>query len=123
MSTYADRLEATKEFFPFSLWATFDDEMEQYSEQNCAVAEAILDRLLAELAAIGEHASEAAKVAKFRESVEALNALNEDIGGNFIETGEREELCELYDRIASVAGLDPRRYGGGEGLASEWREW
>jgi hypothetical protein len=40
-----------------------------------------------------------------------------------IETGEREELCELFNLMAVDCGIDPGKYGGGEGLASEWRDW
>ena len=40
-----------------------------------------------------------------------------------IETGEREELCELFNSIAADCGIDPGQYGHGEGLASEWRDW
>ncbi len=42
--SYAERLNNTKKFFPFSLWATYE-ELEQYTEGNCTEAEAILDRL------------------------------------------------------------------------------
>jgi hypothetical protein len=42
---------------------------------------------------------------------------------NLIETGEREQLSELCNGIARAAGLDPTKYGGGEGPASEWRDW
>jgi hypothetical protein len=40
-----------------------------------------------------------------------------------IETDEREQLCELCNVVATAAGLDPKKYGGGEGPASEWRDW
>ncbi len=122
MQSYADRLDATREFYPFALWATYD-ELEQYTEETCAEAEAILDRLLASLLAMGENASEPAKLQAFQTAVEALNVLNEDHGGNVIETSEAEELCELFNRIALAAGLDPRKYGHGEGPASLWRDW
>jgi len=120
--SYAERLNNTKEFFPFSLWATYE-ELEQYTEENCAEAEAILDRLITRLAALGEGASEAAKLQAFQEAVEALNVLNDENNGNLIETGEREELCDLFNRIAAVAGLDRAKYGQGEGVASMWRDW
>jgi hypothetical protein len=40
-----------------------------------------------------------------------------------IETGEREDLCELIDQITIAAGMDPKNYGDGEGIADEWRNW
>jgi hypothetical protein len=71
---------------------------------------------------VGEQAPEKEKIAAFRQAVEALNALNEN-DESLIETGEREDLCELCSVIATAAGIDPKEYGDGEGPASEWREW
>lgn len=51
-----------------------------------------------------------------------MNNLNYKVP-SLIETGEREELCDLYDRIFIESGLTPSFYGGGEGIASEWRSW
>jgi len=39
-----------------------------------------------------------------------------------IETGEREELCELFNKISLSANLNPEDYGEVEGIASEWRD-
>lgn len=78
MSTYAERLHATKEFYPFSLWSTYE-EMDQYTEENCTAAEAILDQLLTRLLTMGEGASEASKLEAMKEAVEALNELNESM--------------------------------------------
>ncbi len=122
MPRYARRLVATKEYFPFGLWALRED-MEQYSEENCAAAEAMFDRLLERLTTLGESAPEAAKLAAFREAVVALNEFNLAVGGNFIETSEAEEVVELCNVVARTAGLDPARYAGGEGPASLWRDW
>jgi hypothetical protein len=49
--------------------------------------------------------------------------MNDEFDGSFIETGEREDLCELTNVISLAAGLNPDDYGSGEGLASEWRDW
>lgn len=57
----------------------------------------------------------------FRVAIERTNEL--DAETEMIETGEREDLCELTNRISVAAGLDPEDYGDGEGLASEWRDW
>jgi hypothetical protein len=97
--------------------------MEQYSPENCDRAQAILDRLIEKLGRIGQDASETEKVLLFKEAVEGLNTLNEEIGGELIETGEREDLCLLFDKIAEAAGLDPTQYGEGGGIADEWRNW
>ena len=122
MSEYAATLNATKEFYPFEEWSSCED-MEQYSAENCGNAAAIFDRLIAKLIALGESASEDQKLAAFKESVEALNALDEESGHMLIETGEAEQLCDLCSRIASAAGLDPKKYADGEGPASLWRDW
>ena len=122
MSNYAAVLNATKEFYPFEQWASYED-MEQYSEENCSAAAGIFDRLIVRLIALGKGAPEDAKLAAFKEAVEALNALDEDSGHMLIETGEAEQLCDLCSRIAAAAGLDPTQYADGEGPASLWRDW
>lgn len=72
---------------------------------------------------MGEGAGEQAKLAAFQEAVESLKALDTENHHLLIETGEREELCEMFNRIALAAGLDPANYADGEGPASLWREW
>jgi len=52
-----------------------------------------------------------------------LNKMNADCDGALIETAEREDLCTLLDQIAIAASIDPSKYGGGEGIATEWRDW
>jgi hypothetical protein len=120
MSVYAEKLNATKETYPFAKWCTaFDYELEQYTAENVGAVQAIFDMLISDLIILGEHAPQEQKIASFQKAIEATNELEEDL----IETGEREDLCELTNRITVACGLDPAAYGGGEGLASEWREW
>lgn len=95
----------------------------QYTGRNCTHAENIFDQLIATLATLGSDASESAKLAAFREAIVALNQLNEETDYMLIETDERELLCELTNKVAIAAGLDPSQYGDGEGPASEWRDW
>ena len=123
MESYADRLDATKAHYPFERWLARGDDLEQYTEETCGQAAEIFDRLIVMLGTLGEGASEAQKLAAFQEAVEALNALNEENFGMLIETEEREQLCELCNVIAVAAAMDPKRYGGGEGPASQWRDW
>jgi hypothetical protein len=120
MNDYQKRLNATKEHYPFSQWA--ESGLEQYTEEACASFVAVFDRLLQTLAELGEQAPESKKMASFQAAVEALNDLNEE-DASLIETGEREDLCELCNVIATAAGIDPAKYGAGEGPASEWRDW
>ncbi|KAF0813537.1 hypothetical protein IGB42_01888 [Andreprevotia sp. IGB-42] len=121
--SYADTLNQTKNGYPFDKWTdAFEAGMEQYSEENVAAARDVLDELIEQLITLGPDAEEAEKVALFQSAVEVLNDLDDSISG-LIETGEREDLCALFDNIAEAAGLDPDQYGDGDGIASEWREW
>lgn len=121
--SYAERLKAMKREFPFMQWRTAEDDgLEQYTKENCAAMAAIFAKLIKRLIALGEEAPESDKLAAFQEAIEATNELNEQ-ELNLIETGEREQLCELCNEIARAAGMDPAKYGGGEGPASEWRDW
>jgi hypothetical protein len=120
--SYADRLNRWRNNLPFSDWRTnFELGLEQYTQANCDQAERILKELVDGLIEVGETAPEATKVSLFKSAVEALNLLNAQT--NLIETGEREELCELFNLVAVDCGIDPSKYGSGEGLASEWRDW
>ncbi len=109
-----------REQYPFEQWE--NSGMEQYTPQACAAFTSVFDQLLDRLKVLGENASEKAKMAAFQEAIEATNALNEE-DESLIETGEREQLCELCNLIATAAGIDPQKYGDGEGPASEWRDW
>ena len=127
--TYSEKLNATKAGYPFDSWREYfhpneeeDTEgMEQYTPENCDQAQGILDDLIAQLIEIGEHSSNQSKEELFENAVMALNELNDET--NIIETGEREQLCELFDDISESAGLNPEDYADGEGIASEWRDW
>jgi hypothetical protein len=72
---------------------------------------------------MGKDACEEQKIDLFKKAILATNDLDEATGHTLIETGEREELCELTNQISIACGLDPKKYGSGEGLASEWRDW
>lgn len=120
MSDGTRSLMAAKDRYPFERWQSGG--LPQYTAEACASVQAVFDQLIQKLIQLGNAGPETAKVQFFRESVEALNELNAQDDG-FIETEEREELCELYNVIAVAAGIDPEKFGGGEGLASEWRDW
>ena len=96
--------------------------MSQYSKDNCNKAESVFRNLISALENLGLNAENEIKILAFKSAVEAMNNLNELIPG-FIETGERETLCYLFDEVAKLAGLDPTKFGSGDGIASEWREW
>lgn len=120
---YQNKLFAAKQFYPFKNWReNYDEGLTQYTEENCNKTQKVFDDLINSLVNIGENANENDKVKLFKKAILTTNELNEEIEG-LIETGEREDLCELTDKIAIACGLDPLKYGDGEGLASEWREW
>ena len=118
--TYAEGLEATKSHYPFAEWQETGAEM--YTDEVCARIAGIFDRLIQKLIAAGLGAEEPVKLGIFEEAVRALNQISDEDEG-LIETSERDELCVLCDVIAVAGGMEPARYGGGEGVATEWREW
>jgi hypothetical protein len=120
LNDYTNKLNATKASYPFHRWRSSG--LDQYTPQACEAFSQVFDHLISDLNALGINAKEAAKLAAFETAVLALNVLDET-DESLIETGEREDLCELINTIATVAGLDPSKYGDGEGPASEWREW
>jgi hypothetical protein len=120
---YKEQLEATKEHYPFSRWReSHGHGLEQYTQENCDKARAVFDLLIVKLTALGQDAGEKDKVELFKTAVLSLNKLNDQIDG-LIETGEREDLCELLDKVTIAAGMNPKNYAGGDGIADEWREW
>ncbi|WP_131555280.1 hypothetical protein [Pedobacter frigiditerrae] len=120
---YQNKLLETKQFYPFDRWReSYNDGLTQYTKQNCDKTKKVFDDLIASLIDLGGNGSEAQKKELFKTAIIKTNKLNDEIDG-LIETGEREDLCELTDKITIACGLDPHKYGDGEGLASEWREW
>jgi hypothetical protein len=120
MSDYLTRLNDTKSSYPFARWQSSG--LEQYTPEACASFVAVFDGLIAQLAALGESATESQKIGAFKTAIEALNTINEQ-DESLIETGEREDLCELCNIIATAVGIDHTKYGEGEGPATEWRDW
>ncbi|OYU96635.1 MAG: hypothetical protein CFE21_09285 [Bacteroidetes bacterium B1(2017)] len=109
--------------YPFNKWReSYTEGLTQYTEENCQKIKQVFDDLITSLIEIGNQASEEQKIQLFKRAILKTNQLNEEID-DLIETGEREDLCELTNILTTACGLDPAKYGDGEGLASEWREW
>ena len=109
---YEKRLVATKSVFQFEHWPT---------QARPAVA-AVFEKLLSDLLAAGETASEAQKAECFKRAVAMLNKINQrDL--TVIATMEREQLVYIGNQVAAAAGLDPKKFGHGEGPISEGRDW
>ncbi len=118
------KLEACKVQYPFANWRRKNTEygMSQYTQENCESIELIFDELIADLKTLAADATAEDKVLLFKYAVMNTNTLNYRID-DLIETGEREDLCELFDHITIAAGLEPEEFADGEGIADEWREW
>jgi len=128
--TYPEKLRSTKAGYPFDTWRGYYpneennfDGMDQYTPENCAMAQQIFDDLIDKLIDAGEGAAKTEKEKLFEQAIISLNNLNDETGGDLIETGEREELCELIDNICINAGLNPEDYADGQGISDEWRDW
>lgn len=120
---YKDKLLDAKNSYPFSSWReSYAHGLKQYTKENCEKTQKVFDDLVEDLITLGENAPKEAKIKLFKTAVFFLNDLSDKIP-DLIETGEREELCELIDRITIAAGLNPEEFAGGEGIADEWREW
>ena len=117
MKEYAEKLNAIKQTYPFERMRQYWKQEEGGAEE-CTALEGLFDQLITSLIASGPTASEAEKIALFETAVEGSNEYS-----GVIETSEREDLCELTNTITLACGLNPAEYGGGEGLASEWRDW
>jgi hypothetical protein len=69
-----------------------------------------------QLVELGPNASETDRVAVLRRCIERFNELDSEM--RFIETDEREDICEEFEAIVHACGL-----GAHENLADEWRDW
>ena len=120
---YSEKLKSCSDEYPFDYWLEdYKEGIGLYSEEHCSTVKAIFDELIASLINLGKDAPEPAKLEAFKTAVYSLNFIrNSD--PSLIETMEREEFCELFDKIASAALLESKKFGDGEGIASEWREW
>jgi len=120
---YSEKLKNCRKEYPFECWLeSYQKGIGYYSEEHCARVESIFDGLIQSLINLKEDAEESHKVELFESAVLRLNIMNKT-NPHLIETSEREEFCELLDTIALAAGLKPENYAGGEGIATEWREW
>lgn len=122
--SYSEKLIKSKELYPFKYWREnyYEYEMEQYTQENCDAAKQIFDNLIDKLIKAGENEEEEKKIKLFETAIKELNKLS-DIVEALIETGEREDLCKLIDKITIASGLNPKDYANGEGIADLWREW
>ncbi|MCE7080062.1 hypothetical protein [Streptomyces sp. ST2-7A] len=99
---------------------------ELYPTELLEAADAVLDAFDSEVAALGDAPSDAEVVARVERVVTAFNDLDERHG--FIETIEREELCDHIDAVLTARGVDVEALAGRAGigrweLTDAWRDW
>ncbi|MFT8322078.1 MAG: hypothetical protein ABF649_14350 [Bacillus sp. (in: firmicutes)] len=88
-----------------------------FTEENVEAATEVLDAFIQDLQQAGENATDKSIIACVKKVVLRLNEINETFE-YFIETMEREELCEFIIEAASIMGLEWE-----EDITEEWREW
>jgi hypothetical protein len=76
----------------------------------------IMARTIADLRCLGPKAGEAQKLKILRRCIEQFNVA--DARQQFIDTMEREDICEVFYLVSCACGLGDR-----EELADEWRDW
>jgi hypothetical protein len=102
---------------PTAEWLERDEDGEFFNEENIQATNEVLDAYVTRLEKLGGNPAEAEVMKAVEEVVTRLNELNEEYEA-YIETLEREELCEFIDAVARLAGLES------EGdITEEWREW
>lgn len=115
------KLELIKKNLDIMSWVEkSEDGLEQYTRKNCKKAETIILELIKQLENLVQ-GNLSKKKELIKNCVLELNKLNDSLDGCFIETGEREELCNLFDNIADAVGINIQDYR--DGIASEWRDW
>ena len=98
--------------------ATNSDTDAAYTQGHIDRCGAILDAYLAGLDADKVSGNPEMIMALVKNAVMALNDLNDECGGNLIETDQRELLCDIIIGWANAAGLITD-----EDVTEEWREW
>jgi hypothetical protein len=88
-----------------------------FTQENIEVTIKVLDSYINNLKRLGVKPKKKEIMKFVKDIVISLNKLNEKYD-YFIETLEREELCEFIMEAASLAGLDSD-----EDITEEWREW
>jgi hypothetical protein len=76
----------------------------------------IMTDTVMQLQSLGKASSEEERLGVLQKCIESFNELDNRL--HFIETIEREDICEEFEAIVHACGLGSR-----EDLADEWRDW
>ncbi|MEW4210146.1 hypothetical protein Q0O85_16480 [Priestia megaterium] len=110
-------MEELKNNKPTAAWQQRMEDDEIFTVENIKATDEILDTYINRLEGSVDKMSEQDILEYVQEIVIGLNELNEQFD-YFIETLEREELCEFIVKAANAAGLETE-----EDITEEWREW
>ncbi|MDM8148436.1 hypothetical protein [Priestia megaterium] len=110
-------MEELKNNKPTAAWQQRMEDDEIFTVENIKATNEILDTYINRLEGSVDKMSEQDILEYVQEIVIGLNELNEQFD-YFIETLEREELCEFIIKAANAAGLETE-----EDITEEWREW
>lgn len=102
---------------PTAAWQQRMEDDEIFTAENIKATDEILETYMNRLKGSVDKMSEQDILEYVKEVVIGLNELNEQFD-YFIETLEREELCEFIIKAANEAGLETE-----EDITEEWREW
>lgn len=118
---HKSELQKILDKLPIRGWTSkLEDGLLQYTKFNCQRAIAIIESLVRVLESNINNPKEE-KIEYIKNAVIQFNHLNNELNGVFIETGEREELCDIFDNLADAVGIDTLFYE--DGISYEWREW
>ena len=93
-----------------------------FTEEGISAVEAVLRNYAVRLGRLAPNARKEDILAAMKTAVIEVNKIGGIEGrfDNFIETSEREELCEYLESLARTAGLE---LPPGEDPTFEWRDW
>jgi len=111
----AEALESMIDYMTDEDDSEFDPGYERQHVDRCGV---LLDAFIDATRSIDPRSGPEQILAKTKETVLALNALNDECEGSLIETDQREVICDLLLKAAAGAG-----YSGDGDITEEWREW
>ncbi|MBI3233156.1 MAG: hypothetical protein HYZ42_03815 [Bacteroidetes bacterium] len=90
-----------------------------FTDRGIAAVENLLKDYLLKLTELTTQKKASSIYSSIKKIVISLNTINDKYDG-FIETMEREELCEFINNVARQTGLEIDKK---VDLTEEWREW